>query len=130
MLARLGGFMAVTVALLAGAACLSVEGQDDTSPPAVRFLAPENGATVSGSVAINIEATDDTGIILVRLYRNNVLVGQTQQIPYSFTWDTSGFTDGNYQLAAEAVDLVQNRAVAEITVTVANSGKSGAPPVN
>lgn len=127
---RLGGFMLAGAALLVGGACLGVDVQDDSEPPTVRILTPENGATVSGQVPINIEALDDTGIILVRLYRNNVLITQTQNAPYNFIWDTGGFADGEYKLSAEAVDLVQNRAVAEVTVTLANSGKFQAPPGN
>lgn len=125
MIARFMGAVSLIGAVLVAAGCLSVDTQDDALPPTVRFIAPENGATVSGSVEIDIEATDDTGIILVRLYRTNILAGQTQIQPYKFTWDTGGFVDGEYQLTAEAVDLVGNRAVSEITVTVQNGGKGG-----
>lgn len=123
MLARIVGAVTLTAAVLVGAGCLSVEGPDDTEPPTVRFITPENGATVNGALEIEIEATDDTGILVVRLFRNNVLAAETQLKPYKFTWDTGGFLDGEYTLAAQSVDLVGNQAVSEITVTVANGGK-------
>lgn len=125
MLARFVGAVTLAAAVLVGAGCLSVGGQDDSLPPTVRFITPENGATVSGAVEIEIEATDDTGILVVRFFRNNELAGETQISPYKFTWDTGGFLDGEYPLAAQAVDLVGNQAVAQITVTVANGGKGG-----
>ncbi|HUG26739.1 MAG TPA: Ig-like domain-containing protein [Gemmatimonadales bacterium] len=127
MLARFVGAVTLTAAVLVGAGCLSVDSQDDSQPPTVRFITPQNGATVSGVLEIEIEATDDTGIIVVRLFRNNVLAGATQLSPYKFTWDTGGFTNGEYVLGAQSVDLVGNQALAEITVTVANSGKGGVP---
>lgn len=125
MLARFVGAVTLSAVTLIGAGCLSVGGQDDSQPPTVRFVTPENGATVSGAVLIEIEATDDTGILVVRLFRNNELAGETQVRPYRFTWNTTGFADGEYPLAAQAVDLVTNQAVAQITVTVANGGKGG-----
>ncbi|MFN2315207.1 MAG: Ig-like domain-containing protein [Gemmatimonadales bacterium] len=125
MLARLVGAVTLIAAVLVGAGCLSVDGQDDSQPPTVRFVSPENGATVSGTIEIEIEATDDTGILVVRLFRNNVLAAESQLRPYKFTWVTGGFVDGEYALAAQTVDLVGNQAVAEITVTVTNAGKGG-----
>lgn len=125
MLARFTGAVTLTAAVLVGAGCLSVDGPDDSQPPTVRFVTPENGDTVSGAVEIDIEATDDTGILVVRLFRNNELAGEIQRSPYRFVWATAGFADGEYPLAAQAVDLVGNQAVAQITVTVANSGKGG-----
>lgn len=127
MLARFAGAVTLTTVVLVGAGCLSVDSQDDALPPTVRFISPENGATVSGTVEVEIGATDDTGIIVVRLFRNNVLAGETQVSPYKFTWDTGGFLDDDYALTAQAVDLVGNQAVAAITVTVANGGKGEAP---
>lgn len=123
MLARFVGAVTCTAVILGGAGCLAVDSQDDSQPPTVRFVTPENGATVSGALEIEIEATDDTGILLVRLYRDNVLAAVTQLRPYKFTWDTGGFVDGEYTLAAQSVDLVGNQALVEITVTVANGGK-------
>lgn len=123
MLARFVGALTLTAGVLVGAGCLSVDSQDDSQPPTVRFVTPENGATVSGAIEIEIEATDDTGILVVRLFRNNVFAAETQLSPYRFTWDTAGFTDGEYLLGAQSIDLVGNQALAEITVTVANGGK-------
>ncbi len=125
MLARFVGAVTLTAAVLVGAGCLSVDSLDDSQPPTVRFVSPANGATVSGTLQIEIEATDDTGILVVRLFRNNVFAAETQLSPYRFTWDTGGFVDGEYILAAQSTDLVGNQAVAEITVTVANGGKGG-----
>lgn len=125
MLARFVGAVTLTAAVLVGAGCLSVDSQDDSQPPTVRFIAPENGATVSGTLQIEIEATDDTGILVVRFFRNNLFAAESQISPYKFTWDTGGFVDGEYLLTAQSTDLVGNQAVAEITVTVANGGKGG-----
>ncbi len=125
MLARFLGAVSLTVVALVGAGCLAVDSEDDSQPPTVRFVTPANGATVSGALEIEIEATDDTGILVVRLFRNNVFTAESQIRPYRFTWDTGGFVDGEYALTAQAIDRVGNQAVAEITVTVANSGKGG-----
>jgi hypothetical protein len=120
MKTRWTGVFGVLALGLSGAACLDVAGVEDRLPPTVRFITPENHAVVSGIVNVEIEATDDTGIVLVRFFRANQLAAETRTPPYTFGWNSAQTQNGQVYLAAEVVDRVGNRAVAEISVTVQN----------
>lgn len=120
MKARWMGVFGVLAIGLGGVACLDVGGVDDALPPTVRFITPENNAVVSGIINVEVEAEDDTGILLVRFFRANQLAAETTTKPYTFGWNTTQTENGQVFLAAEVVDLVGNRAVAEISVTIQN----------
>lgn len=120
MKARLIGALGILALGMGGAGCLDVGGVEDRLPPTVRFVTPENNAVVSGQINVEIEAEDDTGILLVRFFRANQLAAETTTKPYTFGWNTTQTQNGQIFLAAEVVDLVGNRAVAEISVTVQN----------
>lgn len=116
---RLGVALAAAL-LLGGSACLGLDGQDDTEPPSVAFVTPNNGEVVSGEVQVEVLATDDTGIVLVRLFRANDLAAELTAPPYRVTWNTTLLANAEIQWTAQAIDLVGNMASATITVTVQN----------
>ena len=94
----------------------------DSTPPEVRITSPSDGARVSGTVAVDVSASDDgSGIKRVDLYAGGSLVGSTEVSPYEFSWDSTSVSDGDVDLRAEAVDNAGNRASARITVSVENS---------
>lgn len=100
----------------------------DTTPPTVSIVSPKNGDTVSGTISVNISASDNVGVVKVELYKNGTLFGTDETSPYSFAWDTTKDPDGNYRLQAKAYDTSGNYSFSsEITVKVYNV-KDTTPP--
>ena len=93
----------------------------DTTKPTVTILSPGAGATVSGQVTISVNAFDNTGIEKVIFKIGTQKIGQDFTAPYQQTWDSSAFADGIHTVKVIAVDLVNNRKVAKVDVTVNNA---------
>lgn len=108
-----------------------VGGTIDSMAPSVSISSPTNGASVSGTATIATNTSDNTGISQVSFYANNQLIGTSQTAPFSFSWNTSTFTNGSYTLTAVARDFAGNQTTsAGVNVTVANSADVTAPTVN
>ena len=91
----------------------------DTEPPTISISEPIGG-TVSGTVQINVDATDNTGVSSVRLIIDGHTVGSDISAPYSFTWDTTAYIDGETKLVARAYDAAGNQNQYVVYVTVSN----------
>lgn len=96
--------------------------QPDTTAPTVSVTAPADGATVSGTVTISANASDDIGVAGVQFLINDVAAGSEDTVaPYSVNWTTSSGPDGPYRIGARARDAAGNATYAEVAVTVANT---------
>jgi hypothetical protein len=99
----------------------------DTQPPTVSITSP-TGGQVSGVVPIDIESSDNVGVVRVELYVNGQLIATDELPPFAFAWDTTGKADGSYSLRVQAVDAAGNRRESQpVTVTVGND--SAAPTI-
>jgi hypothetical protein len=96
-------------------------GGSDTTPPSVSITNPSNGATVSGTVSITFTASDANGISS----RAIKIDGVTKSTSSSYSWDTTGYSDGQHTIRCEATDPSGNTGYDQITVTVANGGDDG-----
>ena len=92
----------------------------DTTAPLVSITAPADGATVSGIVSVTASASDNTGVERVEFKRGQTLLGSDTTSPYSYSWNTTGISDGSRTILAVAVDVAGNRATSSRTVTVQN----------
>ena len=94
----------------------------DTTPPAVSITAPSNGATVSGTVNVSANATDDTRVAGVQFLLDGAnLGGEVTAAPYTIAWTTTTAANGAHALTARARDAAGNQATsAAATVAVAN----------
>lgn len=91
----------------------------DNIDPTVVLTSP--GATVSDTVSLTADASDNQGVSEVRFLVNNVLIGSDTTAPYSIDWDTTTSINGQVTLTAEAEDLAGNVGVsANVLVTVQN----------
>ncbi|WP_259329978.1 Ig-like domain-containing protein [Thermus thermophilus] len=95
----------------------------DRTPPTVVWKAPADGAVVSGTVALEVEATDNVGVAKVEFFAGSTKLGEATSAPFTFNWDTTVYPDGSVALKARAVDAAGNFAEATLTVTVANEPK-------
>jgi hypothetical protein len=100
----------------------SVAPTADSTPPSVSFIAPSEGATVSGSyVAFSATASDDVAVANVQFIVAGKNVGSAVlSPPYAAVWDSTTVPDGSYRLYAVAQDTSGNLASASVHVTVKN----------
>lgn len=98
----------------------------DTTAPTVAFVAPADGATVSGYVDATVVATDDVGVVDVGIYHGETrLLTLAQQS--STQWGARIWTvgprtpNGLYTVTARATDAAGNVGVSTpIAVRIAN----------
>jgi hypothetical protein len=99
----------------------------DTAPPSVNITNPVANQTVSGTVPVAANATDDTAVTSVEFFLDGGPLGSLLTTsPYSISWNTTLVANGTHTLAAQATDtagLVGTSAA--VTVTVQNP----APPM-
>jgi hypothetical protein len=93
----------------------------DTTPPVVTITSPASGATVSGTLTVTANATDDKGVASVQFMfdSDNISSPQTTA-PYSASMNTVVVANGAHTLKALATDTSGNTALASIPITVNN----------
>lgn len=102
----------------------------ETTKPTVSITAPVNGQTVSNTVSITANASDNVGVTRVDFYRGTSRIFQDSSAPYSYAWDTKSVSNGGYQLTARAYDAAGNEQTSSaVNVTVSNA-TTNPPPSN
>jgi hypothetical protein len=103
-------------------------GTPDTTPPLTALSAPTAGATVSGTVAIAADASDNVGVAGVQFKLNGINVGaEDTTAPYSVSWNTTAAANGSHTLTAVARDSSGNLTTSGArTVTVSNTSSEPA----
>jgi predicted phage tail protein len=101
-------------------AAASVTG--DTTPPTVSLTAPAGGATVSATVAVSANASDNGSVANVQFKLDGGNLGSPDtSSPYSVTWDTTTAANGQHSLTAVATDGAGNQTTSsQVTVNVSN----------
>jgi chitodextrinase len=95
----------------------------DTTPPSVSLTAPSNGATVSATVTVSANASDNVGVAGVQFRLDGANLGpEDTSAPYSVSWNTTGVGNGSHTLTAVARDAAGNQTTSTaVTVTVSNA---------
>lgn len=104
----------------------------DGVAPTATITAPVNGATVSGTVAIAANASDDIGVDHVEFLLDGALLGSDATAPYAYSWNSATASNGAHALQARAIDLAGNSgssAAVNVTVTGGTGGGGGTTPV-
>ena len=99
---------------------MSVDIYSNDLPPTCALRNITDGQTLYGTVMVQVDATDDSGIRRVELYLDNVLEGTATASPYTFALDTTTVSNGSRVLRAVAYDEVLQTATATADVTVDN----------
>jgi hypothetical protein len=104
----------------------------DATAPSVSFMAPSNGASLSGAVTIQVSATDNVGISKVQVYVDGILKSTISTLPYNLSWNTATVANGAHTLRAVAYDAAGNSAASQIGVNVSNlqQGDISSPSVS
>ncbi len=92
----------------------------DNSFPSISITSPSTGADVFGTVTISATASDNVGVVGVKFFRDNVLIGSEDVTdPYSVQWDTTTLPLGSYDLTAIAEDAAGNETTsATVQITI------------
>ncbi|SET63932.1 S8 family serine peptidase [Stigmatella erecta] len=94
----------------------------DTTPPSTSITSPAGGASLSGSVTLSADASDNVGVTQVEFYAGSLLIGTDSSAPYSISWDTASVANGSYALTSKAFDASGNSASsAAVSVSVSNT---------
>lgn len=104
----------------------------DGVAPTATITAPANGATVSGTVAIAANASDNVGVDHVEFLLDGALLGSDATAPYAYSWNSATASNGAHALQARAIDLAGNTgssAPVNVTVTGGTGGGGGTTPV-
>src|SRR5580700_7738342 len=98
----------------------------DTTPPTVTMTSPAGGSTVSGTITVSANATDNVSVTQVQFLLDGANLGSpVTAAPYSISWNTTTAAAGVHALSAEAWDPSNNVGTGTpVTVTVSNSGVS------
>lgn len=94
----------------------------DTTPPTVSITSPAEGSDVSGQTLISVSATDASGIAMVEIFDNGVLLVSDSQEPYEVMWTP---TDGSHSIRATATDGSTEGNTASVSVTVQTPASPG-----
>jgi Bacterial Ig domain/IPT/TIG domain len=111
---------------ISGDAVFSTNSTTDTTPPTVAMTAPASGATVSGTVTVSANASDNVGVANVQFTLDGANLGAALTAsPYQVSWDTTTASNAAHMLSAVAKDAAGNAATATpVPVTVSNSGST------
>jgi len=95
----------------------------DVTAPTVSITSPANGATVTGTIDVTADASDDVGVAGVQFMLDGSPLGaEDTSAPYSTSWDPSGLS-GPHFLTASARDAAGNRTTSSVVMVTVNAGK-------
>jgi hypothetical protein len=102
----------------------------DTTAPTVSLTSPSAGTTVSGSVPVAANASDNVGVAGVQFKLDGANLGtEDTASPYSITWNSTTAANGTHTLSAVARDTAGNTTTStNVAVTVSNSTPDLTPP--
>ena len=108
-------------------AAIAKVGALDTQAPTAQITSPAASSSVSGSVTVAVNASDNVGVDRVELKVNGTVVGVDSASPFSFSWNSAGAANGMNTLVATAFDKAGNAgASTPVALNVANASP---PPV-
>ena len=108
----------------------------DHTPPVVSISAPVAGANVSGTVPIDVVATDDVGVASVRFFLDGVSLGSKTAATvaggstYRWNWNTAGVASGSHTLTVVATDAAGNQTTSQPVSVTIGGGDQTAPVVS
>ncbi len=97
-------------------------------PPTIQSVTLQNGATLQGTVNITVTATDDIKVTKVEFYVNGVNQYTDTTAPFSYSWNTTSWSDGIYTLKIKVYD--SDNLSSEQTFTVFIDNVDSPPSVN
>lgn len=92
----------------------------DIIPPVVSITYPTEGQiflkSTTSSVPVNVNATDNVGVIRVELYVNGKYITNDTTAPFSFSWNVKRTLSGNYNILTRAYDAAGNKTDSSVNI--------------
>jgi subtilisin family serine protease len=90
----------------------------DNSSPSISITSPSDGATITGTINVEVSATDNVGVVKSELYADGILVASSTTAPFTLKWNTRKVKTGQHVLKAKAYDAAGNAGTSgSITLT-------------
>ena len=94
----------------------------DTTPPNVSIGSPIDGDTVSGTVSIQVNASDNVAVTGLSIFIDNSLACSSANTgALSCSWNTRKASSGGHTIKATATDAAGNSRATSVSVTIGNS---------
>ncbi len=107
---------------------ITVDVLNDTTAPTVTLTAPVASATLTGNVSLTATAADQSGVASVDFLVDGSVIASSTVAPYSASWSSTSVANGAHAVAAQATDVVGNRATTpSVSILVANGHLTLAP---
>ena len=88
----------------------------DITPPAVSFISPADGYVLSKNLKVVVSASDDTGVVGMKLSIDGVVVKVSKRSILRYVLNARKLAAGDHVLSAEAEDAAGNIGVTSITI--------------
>ncbi|MEW6037747.1 MAG: S8 family serine peptidase [Pseudomonadota bacterium] len=102
----------------------------DTTPPQVTLTEPTASATLSGTVNLAADASDEnggSGVAKVEFRVDGNIVGTDTSSPYGLSWDSASVDDGSHVFDAIATDNAGNTATSNAVSAETANGAEPSP---
>ncbi|MDI6734497.1 MAG: putative Ig domain-containing protein, partial [Patescibacteria group bacterium] len=108
---------------------ISVLEGSDTQPPTISITSPIGGTTVTSTIPITANATDNIGVVGVQFKIDSVNYGSEDTVsPWSISWDTTSFSNGSHNITAKARDAAGNFTDSAVVTVIINNISDTQPP--
>ena len=98
----------------------------DTTPPTATITYPSSGSTVSGTITVTADASDNVSVAGVQFRLDGASLGsEITTAPYRLSWDTTATANGPHTLTALARDAAGNQAAASPVSVAGKESLSG-----
>jgi len=95
--------------------------QSYSKRPEIRITNPANGATVSGSVSVTVDASSEQGIKNVSYFVDDAGAASSGSSPYNVSFDSSKYANGSHKLTARLYDNNGVTGEGSIQINIQNS---------
>lgn len=106
-----------------GMSCMGMDTSMSCPPPTITMVSP--GAVVHRTVTLTADvgmSSGDMMVMMVDFMVDGTSVGTATMAPYSVTWDTTSFSDGNHRLTAQVSDDMDHTVTSKpVNVEVSNN---------
>jgi hypothetical protein len=96
---------------------ITVDNRPEAAPPQVTIISPANGASVTGSVSVFVNATGGVPIVRVELYVDGSLKSASQISPFTNKWVAKKVAAGVHSIQCKAYDM-EGRVAVSTAVTI------------
>ncbi len=95
--------------------------QSYSKRPEVRITNPANGATVSGSVSVTVDASSEQGVKNVSYFVDDAGAASSGSSPYNASFDSSKYSNGSHKLTVRLYDNNDVTGEASIQINIQNN---------